>query len=278
MPPVCFVSEKDMISLSFDSPSYDSSQFLDCANDYAICDQKCKQTFPKDKKSLIACRIAADKKFSFSPDEFGCFPASATVMTPTGPKQMLYVEEDDLILTSNGFERCIGFLHRSEKEAEYLTIEVSNVTGEILPALHISADHLVRLANGQLTFLPARLLEKSHQLKTRNSIVTVSSVGCSVMAGVYAPLVPSGTLFVNGIECSCYAPPSYFLMPDLAHNICHGALAPLRWYQHLKDTVESASYDKECNGPLLTLRCEPFALPVDGIHPYARFLMQCFLK
>mmetsp|Transcript_26182 Transcript_26182/g.48830 ORF Transcript_26182/g.48830 Transcript_26182/m.48830 type:complete len:182 (+) Transcript_26182:226-771(+) len=138
-----------------------------------------------------------------NPDSSGsCFWEGATVdVLHKGEVTMKDLNVGDHILSSNGnYEPVYAFAHQ-DKTSSAKYIEIHSLGGS--SPLKVSEDHLV-LVNGH--YIPAKDIQVGSLLNDASgSTVTVRKVKTGVDAkGLYAPLTPSGTLLVNGIQASSY--------------------------------------------------------------------------
>merc|ERR1719498_2263930 len=102
---------------------------------------------------------------------------------------------------------------------------------------------------------------------------TVEAVRRVCGVGAFAPLTASGQLIVDGVVCSCFAPPAEMAVP---HSACHAAMLPLRLLDSTKSTVEHWTRFNGSKDPLLTVEAL-WLLPSmkdESIHPWASGLLR----
>jgi len=246
---------------------------------------------------------AGGEAASSAGDSGGCFPASATVQERSlGAMRIADVRVGHELASGQlpaHFSRVVAMLHRSE-EAVVDCIRVSLKNGSQLCA---TPEHLIRvrrkrrvaelecsagaLEAGAIVLAavaPSRLrpLEAAWGWLPIEDIRLgdeVAAVGGDVSAvelvertsclGMYAPLTLDSMLIVDGVLCSCFAPPVAW---RISHAMCHAAMLPLRLLASLRETVETWSQPgDDCDDPLLSVDAI-WLLPTvgvdDTIHPY----------
>ncbi|CAJ1428752.1 unnamed protein product, partial [Effrenium voratum] len=137
--------------------------------------------------------------------------------------------------------------------------------------LAISLDHLLWAKRGSdWKWVAAKHLQPNDIVSCRGQHSAVLGVKLEEAAGVFAPLTTSGRLLVEGVLCSCYAPPEEL---RLSHGLCHLAMAPLRWATCARTAVEAFTTFNESK-PVLTLDAL-WLLPYGNkaLHPYAAALL-----
>lgn len=228
-----------------------------------------------------------------------CFPASASVREfHRGEIPISSVEVGDQVACGSGnFSRVIALLH-AQPEAIVPYLHLRHTSGE----LTVSEQHLIlacsarKAAAGEQAstdhtdapsgvghavptpspwaWVPVRDVQLGDQLQgTGDEACTVLSVCCKTGKGMYAPLTASGSLVVDGVLCSCFAPPAAWAVP---HAVCHAAMLPIRFLDELRKAVERWSAVGSTEAPLLTVDAA-WLLPrgnVDQtVHPYAAGLL-----
>lgn len=212
-------------------------------------------------------------------DDNGCFPASALVMGRHGPIRMEDLRlGDELECAQGDFSPVIAMLHRSPgTKMTYLRIQHDR------GSLAVSSNHLLYLcqpgADGSWRWAPAADVRPGDLLQHAAEVAVVLSVSVEVESGVFAPLTLCSTLLVDGVLCSCFAPPEEL---GLSHSLCHRALAPLRFWYYARRNLEASTtvrMGENCQ-PILTLDACWLPLPTlrDGstLHPYADTLLFAF--
>jgi len=163
---------------------------------------ECNRSVGPWSKNWVKC--AAD----LAVDEDGgedCFSAHAQVMDKNyGLINMEDVAVGDLLLTDQGFyTEVVGWLHREKnRRSKFLEIvfyhEATNKT------LTITENHHVRLTDGALVEA-VDVDVGSLLMGVDGSPKQVIDVREGYWTGVWAPLTRSGTVAVDGIQCSIYA-------------------------------------------------------------------------
>jgi len=181
-----------------------------------------------------------------------CFPAHATVMTPTGPKAMkdLAVGDTVRVVTPAGkveWSQTCGWLHREpSKVASYQRITTSR------RQLMVSAAHLMAVVRGgQMEFVPAGEVGVGTTVLVCDSSATATAIWGNQVTrvetvqaqGVYAPLTVSGTIVVDGVAASCYA-------ETRSHRAAHAAMKPMRhmWRSDPAKVAQQAHVGKHVPG------------------------------
>ena len=197
------------------------------------CTSECMQQFRADSLAVEECKSAVKGSFggisSGGDSGGGCFPGNSSVLVRgRGKMSMDSVELGDEVLTPQGFEPVLAFLHKTSGVFEFLSIRHNQ--GEICA----HRDHLLRVFDGNASdFVAAADLRVGDCLaalwldgeQVATEIREISRVS---LKGLYCPLTYSGEIFVDGICCSCYSPPTSLLTERISHETCHLALAPLR--------------------------------------------------
>lgn len=160
----------------------------------------------------------ADASPSPSEEDDGsvCFPSTATVSTPSGPKLMRHVSIGDNLHVGNGvFSPVFAFTHRDALPAHTYT-RLSTASGA---ALTLTSSHYL-YAN--LALVPASAVRPGDVLTLASGRTSpVVSVDRVSGHGLYNPQTVSGDIVVDGVVASTY---TTAVEPALAH----AALAPLR--------------------------------------------------
>mmetsp|Transcript_20432 Transcript_20432/g.36522 ORF Transcript_20432/g.36522 Transcript_20432/m.36522 type:complete len:270 (+) Transcript_20432:3-812(+) len=233
-----------------------------------------------------------------------CFPATATVQeSRRGTIKMADVRVGDELVSQGGsLSRVIAHLHDCPK-AVALYLRIKHTAGELL----VSPQHLVHVRrhlaprrteissaagsnagcsrrlgdspNGapcarQWAWLPAQDIRSGDELEDMHGTsVTVQAASRACLHGIYAPLTADGMLIVDGILCSCYAPPTEWNVP---HAACHVSMLPLRLLDSARTAVERWSKLGDSKEPLLTVEAM-WLLPLGSdptIHPWASGLLR----
>jgi len=174
------------------------------------------------------------------------------------------------------FEPVLAFLHR-EPATEAEVLRIRHGLGQV----HLTANHLLfalRESNGTIESILADEVRVGDRVLAPWIDGTLSSPEVQAVdrvwksTGLYAPLLDSGTVLVDGTAASCYAIP--WNMPD-AHrrvakvatlqNAYHAALLPLRFFL-AKHGMPKAAPDP---------RVAP-AKGAEAVHPYVWFLYVVF--
>jgi Hint module len=135
-------------------------------------------------------------------DVDSCFSATATLFVRgKGLVAMQDAEVGDMVRTTSDdtFEPLYAFGHRDkEQEATFLKITTDS------KSLEVTGAHLIYLS-GKTRPVRADSIKVGDQLQAANgSRTVVKDIGYVVKAGLYAPLVPSGRLWVDGVLVSSY--------------------------------------------------------------------------
>jgi len=217
----------------------------------------------------------------------GCFPAHATVQLANGDRlAMSELRVGDEVLSvmadgSVGTSPVVAFLDKQTNTAASLGagfVQIQLAEGR---SLTLTPEHLVfkvdREANSQqqegmlIEFTSSAVAVAADSIKAGDALWLVAeegedtaqkiepSVVLSVVPvisdGLYAPLVSTGMLLVDGVVASCYSHAK-------SHELAHLAMTPLRWFSrywhhHHHQDKDDINNDEEVN---------------PGIHPYAKFL------
>lgn len=151
-------------------------------------------------------------------NETQCFSGINTVEVYGSPKPkfMKDIRIGDLVRTSNGFSRVLGFGHVDENtETHFLQIHSDGLGSP----LELTPDHML--------FVGTPVRARDVKIGDRVGEKTVSSVDFVVRTGIYAPVTESGDLIVSGILSSCFVAP-FDASPVLQHYAAKAILSPLR--------------------------------------------------
>jgi hypothetical protein len=132
----------------------------------------------------------------------GCFSASTNLFVRgKGLVPMKDAEVGDMVMTTSEdtFEPLFAFGHRSEdQDATFLKITTD------MNSLEVTEEHLIYLA-GKTHPVRADSIKVGDELQAGNGSNTiVKEIGSVIKVGLYAPLVPSGRLWVDGVLASSY--------------------------------------------------------------------------
>jgi len=121
-------------------------------------------------------------------DDGGCFAATSQV------------EEK----TRGHYTKVVGWLHKNEFTNSTDFMAISYVVGEAKRTLTVTGNHHVRIISGALVEaqdlkIGSKLMGKDGTARKVLEIEYLDS-----LVGVYAPLTASGTVTVDGIQCSNY--------------------------------------------------------------------------
>lgn len=216
-----------------------------------------------DAATALASNLG-DAASNIGGDDNGCFPASAMVMGRQGPIRMEELRlGDELECAPGDFSPVIAMLHRSPgTKMTYLRIHHDH------GSLAVSANHLLYICPkpgadaGSWQWAAAAAVRPGDLLQHATEFAAVLSVSVEAESGIFAPLTLCSTLLVDGVLCSCFAPPEEFC---LSHSLCHCALAPLRFWYYARRSLEVSTQ----LGPCLPL-------PRSTLHPYADTLLFAF--
>jgi Hint module len=148
------------------------------------------------------CRPNGDGPCYGCGDNDFCFSATANLFVRgKGLVAMQDAKVGDMVRTipDDNFEPLYAFGHRDkEQEATFLKITMDS------NSLEVTGAHLVYLA-GKTRPVRADSIKVGDQLQAANgSHTVVKEIGSVVTAGLYAPLVPTGRLWVDGVLASSY--------------------------------------------------------------------------
>jgi hypothetical protein len=159
-----------------------------------------------------------------------CFSESATLFVRgKGLVAMKDAEVGDMVRTTSDdtFEPLYAFGHRDKgREGTFLKIATESST------LEVTGAHLVYLAR-KTRPVRADSIKVGDELQAANGAnAVVKEIGSVVKAGLYAPLVPSGRLWVDGVLASSYIAlqeedTEYFSMLNGLIKIPHDAFVHL---------------------------------------------------
>jgi len=137
----------------------------------------------------------------------GCFAAHSTVIEKTlGVISMEELAVGDSVQTGQEFSKVVGWLHKDPKymQPKFMEIEYADSLSKF-KNITVTGEHHVRISSG--AFVEARDVKIGSQLVgadgSAKKVVDVRELG--ELVGYYAPLTASGTIVVDGIQCSVYA-------------------------------------------------------------------------
>eukprot|EP00746_Dinoflagellata_sp_MGD_P146532 gnl/MRDRNA2_/MRDRNA2_78991_c0_seq1.p1 gnl/MRDRNA2_/MRDRNA2_78991_c0~~gnl/MRDRNA2_/MRDRNA2_78991_c0_seq1.p1 ORF type:complete len:359 (-),score=57.88 gnl/MRDRNA2_/MRDRNA2_78991_c0_seq1:22-1098(-) len=267
-------------------------QELKTEDDLAIANRECEKEFGQSPDLEKPCKLAVVERYlgSAKTAEEGsggsCFPADACVTTLNRGELRLadlhigdLVETVELDVAVNDLKkprcwtRVVAWLHQDPRSSvPYLRIQ--HTSGEI----SVSAAHLVCVKKdgcqeAEHSWIPAQDISPGSVLfMAHGKSCIVTSILPEERQGMYAPLTDAGTLLVDGVLCSCYAPPVFCQVP-VPHMVCHVALAPLRALDQARRAVERWDIDE--NGrPLFTIEVVHPWIHDQFMHPYAAVLLR----
>jgi len=228
----------------------------------------CNRQFT-DSLSIDECSKAVTEAFEGG---YSCFPMGSVVNRRSDGKIPLYklrIGDEVLVSSDEGllkYDEVIAFLHWS-KDKKYTFLRLSY--GDSGNSLTIHKDHYIPVQSSSLSrsFISANDVNIGDQIQSiwidgtliDTPITCISEVE---EQGLCCPLTLSGRIIVDGVDCSCYSPPSGFLPFNVSHQMCHLVMGPVRLhYQWNRDKLLT----KEHGLPSCTKN--------EGLHPYARLLM-----
>jgi len=269
---------------------------MPCQDDIAICNRECERLYGEQEAEMEEpCKLAVAQEFG---GRGICFPGAALVQERRrGIIQMRNVEiGDELVAAAGATSRVVALLHSKAGSTEvYLKIHYRCVDGST-GCLTVSPAHLVRVRKGsednaeygkdgaervcqgfarsQWDWIAAQNVRPGNELEDdKGEPATVQAVSRACCVGAFAPLTISGQLVVDGVTCSCYAPPVAWEVP---HTACHAAMLPLRFLDSTKQAVEHWTRFKGAKDPLLTVDAL-WLLPSmqdESLHPWASGLLR----
>jgi len=256
-------------------PAPESTE-MPCEDDMAICNRECERLYGEQESEMQEpCKLAVASEFG---GRGLCFPGSATVQERR--RGTILVGDvrigDELIAAGGKHSRVVAFLHTKADTVEvYLKIHYRRTDGSE-GCLAVSPAHLVcvRKDGAEWDWVAAQDVRPGSDLEDeRGKAALVQAVHRACGVGAFAPLTISGDLVVDGVLCSCYAPPAAWEVP---HGACHASMAPLRLLDSTKIAVESFTHFKGAKDPLLTVEAL-WLLPSmqdASIHPWASGLLR----
>jgi len=267
---------------------------LPCEDDMAICNRECEKLYGEREAEMEEpCKLAVASYFGSA----SCFPGTSLVHERRrGTILVGDIRPGDEIKDACGtFSRVVALLHSKASTAEvYLQISYRCMDGST-GCLTMSPDHLLRVRKGdkaqmsstscakgvceasidsQWDWIAAQDVRSGHEVEDeRGQPATVEAVHRTCCLGAFAPLTASGQLLVDGVICSCYAPPAPWGIP---HSTCHAAMLPLRLLDSTKVSVEHWTRFNGAKDPLLTV--DALWLLPDmqdvSLHPWASGLLR----
>jgi len=273
-------------------------QELHCTNELASCNRQCEHLYGTDTVDLEEpCKLAVASHFVDGP---ACFPASAFLQDRSrGTISIADVRVGDEVAQSQcGFTEVVALLHVDTYNT-HIYIEVSHACGK----LYISPQHFLRLrshrapvhdsaisvcqnrcagkaANRRDKWIWSRAcdMRPGDELQDgKGETRTVHSLRRVCLVGAYAPLTQSGEILVDGVLCSCFAPPRHVAVP---HELCHAAMLPLRVLYCMKTAMEQLSRFPGFTKPIFTVDAL-WLLPKGKnktLHPWPAGLLFIFSK
>lgn len=254
---------------------------MTCENDLAVCNRECERLFGDQEAEMEEpCKLAVAQEFG---KRGLCFPGTASVQERR--RGTIHIGDvrigDELVGAGGEHSRVVALLHNKADTAEvYLQIHYRR-RDTSSGRLTISPGHLVCSRQGACfdaeanwDWIPAENVRPGNELEDENGEpAVVESVNRACCLGAFAPMTAAGDLTVDGILCSCYAPPVEL---RLSHSSCHAAMLPLRLLDSTKLAVENWTRPKGSKEPLLTVDAL-WLLPGmndKSIHPWASGLLR----
>jgi Hint module len=198
----------------------------------------------------------------------GCFSATTTLFVlGKGLVAMKDAEVGDMVMTTSDdmFEPLFAFGHRDKhQEATFLKITTD------INSLEVTGEHLVYLT-GKTHPVRADSIKVGDKLQAGNgSNAIVKEIGLVMKAGLYAPLVPSGRIRVDGVLASSYIAlqdedKEYFSTFNGLIKIPHDAIA--HFYLSPFRVVCMGMTDKPCH-----------VMDADGISLYISLCMDALRR
>lgn len=259
-------------------------QTLACENDLADCTRKCEHAYgDRTAEMEEPCKLAVARQFGLSGGS-ACFPSHATVLElRRGEIPIALLRVGDTIMAEDGgASRVVALLHENRTKLG-LYLRLRHAAG----ALDVSPEHLVRARlvgrrggdagsseRSEWSWAAAEDVRPGDALLDHDGEpLEVLSVSRLCFCGAFAPLTVSGALLVNGVLCSCYAPPSAL---KFSHDTCHQAMLPLRAVAHAAGFVENVTQIDSTKQPLFSLEVKWLSAPFEdpSMHPYAAGLLR----
>lgn len=264
---------------------------MPCEDDMAICNRECEKLYSEQEAEMEEpCKLAVAQEFG---GRGLCFPGTALVEERR--RGIIHVGDvrigDELAAAGGVASRVVALLHSKANTTEvYMQIHYRRTDGST-GSLTVSPAHLVLVRQGLVTqtastegaegsaiqqwdWIPAQNVRPASEVEDENGLAaTVETVNRTCNLGAFAPLTVSGNLLVDGVLCSCYAPPMDWELP---HSACHAAMLPLRLLDSTRMTVENWTRVKGVKDPLLTVDAL-WLLPSmqdPSLHPWASGLLR----
>jgi len=159
-----------------------------------------------------------------------CFPAEATVTTPTGPMRMDELKVGHQVMVMNeatgqtGFERVDSFIHRRPD----IVTEFYRLKTGAGSSLTLSPEHLVPVVDCANPSAPTTLKYARDTAVGQCLLVNVDghlrpsdiqSIDQVTETGIFAPLTQSGNLMVGDVIASCYSAHEGYLVQNSFYRI-----------------------------------------------------------
>jgi hypothetical protein len=156
---------------------------------------------------------------------FNCFAGHDMVdVLGQGPTKMKNLNVGDSVLTSEGYENVYSFAHKMDNGKATNFLKIEHQAGK---ALEVTEEHLV-FVHGK-NYVAAKDVQVGDVLKGVDADSVVTGIkNVMRLGGIYAPLVNSGKLIVNGVEASSYVYVDSKFVSD--HDMVHMSLSPFRMY------------------------------------------------
>lgn len=267
---------------------------LPCEDDMAICNRECEKLYGEREAEMEEpCKLAVSSHFSSTT----CFPGTSLVHERC--RGTILVGDirigDEIKDACATFSRVVALLHSNTSTTElYLEIRYRCDDGSA-GCLTMSPDHLLRVRKGdgaqmtgasfpkgackasvdsQWDWIAAQDVRSGDEVEDeRGHFATVEATHRTCCLGAFAPLTASGQLVVDGVICSCYAPPAHWA---ISHSTCHAAMLPLRLLDSTKASVEHWTRAKGAKDPFFTVDAL-WLLPDmqdTSLHPWASGLLR----
>lgn len=258
------------------APSPESTE-ITCEDDLAVCNRECERLYNDQEAEMQEpCKLAVAQAFAGTT----CFPGTALVQERRrGTIHVGDVRIGDEVADARGtHSRVVAMLHSKANTTEvYLQIRYRRIDSSS-GCLTMSPAHLLRVCqDGQWDWMAAQDVRPGNELEDETGEpATVQAVSRACCVGAFAPLTTSGELLVDGVLCSCYAPP---VSLEVHHSACHAAMLPVRLLDSAKLTVEHWTRLKGAKDPLLTVDAV-WLLPSmqdASLHPWASGLLRTAL-
>lgn len=149
----------------------------------------------------LKCSIITDQDL----EDVNCFSPEATVRSKAkGVIAMKDLQVGDEILASGGkYETVYSIPHADSSRPQVFLQIKSDVADNV--AIELSDDHLIYVYGKKHPFPASEIKVGDYLVDSNGSATKVTMISKVLRKGIYAPLTPSGTMIVDGVQVSSYA-------------------------------------------------------------------------